>query len=542
MQKSVENLRREIGIFALTLTGLGSIIGSGWLFGAWKAAKVAGPASIFSWIIGCLIIICIAVSYAELGGMFPESGGMVRYPQYSHGSFVGFIAGWANWIAIVSVIPIEAEASVQYMSSWPWAWAQNMYDGTHLTTSGLVLAFFLVIGFFLLNYWTVGLFAKANTIVTVIKFVVPLLTVIGIYVVGFKTTNFTHVSGGFMPNGWSGVLTAIATSGIVFAFNGFQTPINLAGEVKNPGRNVPLAVILSLLTAGVLYFLLEFVFIGSVPSSMLSHGWAGLEMKSPFADLALALGIGWLAVAMFADAVISPSGTGTVYTATTARMIYGMEKNGYFPKIFGTVHPLYKVPRPAMWLNLAVSYLFMFLFRGWGELVEVISVATVVSYMAGPVTVMSLRKLVPDYHRPLKTKGLAVIAPIAFIVSSLILYWSRWPLTGQVLFVMLIGLPIYFYYEAKRGKETFLKNFKAGLWLVCYLLYMMLISCLGSKQFGGYNIIPYGWDMVVVAVSALVFYAWAIRSAYFTDQLKEAESLNQPVEYENESIKKVAQN
>jgi amino acid transporter len=522
----MEHLKRDIGLFSLTMTGIGSIIGSGWLFGAWKAAKVAGPAAIYSWIIGCLIIICIALTYAELGGMFPESGGMVRYPQYSHGSFVGFIAGWANWIAIVSVIPIEAEASVQYMSSWPWAWAQNMYDGSHLTASGLFLASILVIVYFLLNYWTVAVFAKSNTVVTVIKFVVPLLTVVGIYAAGFHMSNFTQAPGGFMPDGWAGVLTAIATSGIVFAFNGFQTPINLAGEAKNPGRNVPLAVVLSLLLAGVLYFFLQFVFIGSVPAHLLTNGWAGLQLKSPFADLAIILGVQWLAVALFADAVISPSGTGIVYTASTARMIYGMEKNGYFPKIFGTLHPDYKVPRPAMWLNLAVSFLFMYLFRGWGELVEVISVATVVSYMAGPVTAMSLRRLVPHYHRPLKTKGLTVIAPFAFIVASLILYWSRWPLTGEVLFVMLIGLPIYFYYESRRGQEELLRQVKAGLWLVCYLLYMMLISYLGSDRFGGHNVIPYGWDMIIIAISAFVFYLWAIRSAYVTEQLKKAEALN----------------
>lgn len=68
---------------------------------------------------GAAIITTIALTYAELGAMFPESGGMVRYSHYSHGALVGFIAGWANWIAIVSVIPVEAEASVQYMASWP---------------------------------------------------------------------------------------------------------------------------------------------------------------------------------------------------------------------------------------------------------------------------------------------------------------------------------------------------------------------------------------------------------------------------------------
>src|SRR4051794_35553076 len=113
-------MQRNMGYFALTMTGLGSIIGSGWLFGAWKAAEIAGPAAIFAWIIGMVVILTIALTYTELGAMLPEAGGMVKYTQYSHGSFVGFLAAWANWIAIVSVIPVEAIASVQYTSYWPW--------------------------------------------------------------------------------------------------------------------------------------------------------------------------------------------------------------------------------------------------------------------------------------------------------------------------------------------------------------------------------------------------------------------------------------
>jgi L-asparagine transporter-like permease len=80
------------------LTGLGSIIGSGWLFGAWKAAKIAGPAALCAWVIGAVVILAIALTYAEPGAMFPESGGMVRYARYSHGALVGFISAWANWI------------------------------------------------------------------------------------------------------------------------------------------------------------------------------------------------------------------------------------------------------------------------------------------------------------------------------------------------------------------------------------------------------------------------------------------------------------
>src|SRR5690348_2673651 len=95
-------------------------------------------------------------------------------------------------------------------------------------------------------------------------------------------------------------------------------------------------------------------------------GWHGINFSSPFADLAIILGMQWLATLLFIDAVISPSGTGMTYTATTARMLYGMERNGTLPAILGRVHPKWGVPRPAMWVNLAVSFMFLFFFRGWG--------------------------------------------------------------------------------------------------------------------------------------------------------------------------------
>jgi amino acid transporter len=502
---------KGIGTFALTMTGLGSIIGSGWLFGAWKAAKVAGPGALLAWVIGMVIIMFIGLTYAELGALFPKTGGMVRYAQYSHGPFVGFIAGWANWIAIASVIPIEAEASIQYMSSWPWPWAQRLFNGTSLTPSGLFLAAILVLIYFLLNYWTVQLFAKANTIITVFKFIIPGLTVVGLIWAGFHPSNFTHADG-FMPFGWAGVLTSIATSGIVFAFNGFQSPVNFAGEAKNPAKSIPIAVIGSILMAGVIYLLLQTAFIGAVTPGMLAHGWGGIQLNSPFADLAIALNLNWLSLILYADAFVSPSGTGMTYMATTSRMIYGMEKNGYFPKVFGKLHPIFGVPRAGLWLNLAVSYIFLFFFRGWGQLVEVISVATLISYVTGPVSVMTFRKSGSQLNRPFQIKGMKWIAPFAFICASLILYWARWPLTGQVILVMLIGLPVYFHYQAQKGWSEFGAYFKSGIWLCCYLVYMAAISYLGSDKFGGINLIPFGTDMVVITISSLIFYMWGLRS------------------------------
>jgi amino acid transporter len=412
-------IRREVGSIALLFTALGSIIGSGWLFGAWRAAQLAGPGAVYAWLLGAVIILFVALTFAELGAMFPESGGSVRYGLYSHGSLVGFVAGWASWISIVSVIPVEAEASVQYMSSWSWGWAQDLYHhaahgGGELTTPGLAIAAALVIVYFLLNFWSVKVFASTNSAITFFKLIVPAATAIALMSQGFHWENF-HIGshGGPYVVDFAAILTAVATSGIVFSYNGFQSPVNLAGEARNPGRSVPFAIFGSIALSTVIYLLLQVAFLGAVSPEHLQEGWAGLEFSSPFAQLALALNLNWLAILLYADAFASPSGTGSTYTATTARMIYAMERNGDLPKIFGRVHPRYGIPRPAMWLNLAVSFVFLFCFRGWGKLAAVISVATIVTYLVVPVSVMVLRRTAPDLHRPLRIPGLAVLAPMA---------------------------------------------------------------------------------------------------------------------------------
>ncbi|WAH36404.1 APC family permease [Alicyclobacillus dauci] len=522
----MKKLQRQIGVFSLTMTGVGSIIGSGWLFGAQKAATVAGPAAIVAWLIGMVMILFIGLVYAELGARFPESGGMVRYSQYSHGSVTGFISGWANWIAIVSVIPIEAEASVQYMSSWPFAWAHALYSKNtgHLAGQGLWIAAALVFVYFLLNYWTVKLFSRVNTFITVLKLVIPAITGIALLFAAFHGGNFTH-HGGFTPFGWSGVLTAVATSGIVFAFNGFTSPVNLAGEAKNPNRAVPIAVVGSILVAAVIYIILQVAYIGSLSPAMLAQGFAGLNFDSPFANLAVAFGLNWLAIILFADAFVSPSGTGITYTATTARMIFGISENGWLAKSLSNVHEKWYIPRNAMWLNLVVSYIFLLIFRGWGELSTVISIATLVSYVTGPVSAMAFRRIATNMGSMVRIKGLQVLAPIAFVMASLILYAGKWPSTGRVIFVMLVGLPIYLFFQGRNeGFSGFAKHIKSSLWLIIYLGFMILVSWLGSDKFGGMNVLPYGVDLLVVAVGSLVFFFWGVGSAWVTPYLTRAQS------------------
>ena len=518
-------IKRQVGAVALMFTGLGSIIGSGWLFGAWRAAQLAGPGAIYAWLIGAVVITFVAITYAELGALFPESGGAVRYGHYSHGSLVGFLAGWAAWIAIASVIPVEAEASVQYMSSWPWAWAQRLYvHAAHgqgeLSVPGLSICAVLVVLYFLVNFWSVKVFAGTNSAITFFKLIVPAATAVALVLSGFHAENFrVGIHGGEHVGDAASILTAVATSGIVFSYNGFQSPVNLAGEARHPGRSIPIAIFGSLAISTVVYLMLQVAFLGAVAPDHLHEGWAALEYSSPFAQLALALNLNWLALLLYADAFVSPSGTGITYTATTARMIYGMERSGSIPRVFGLVHNRFGIPRPAMWFNLLVAFAFLFFFRGWGKLAAVISVATIITYLVAPVSASALRRTAPHLHRPLRIPALEVLAPTAFVLATLMLYWARWPHTGQIMLLLIVPMPVYLYYQAKSGWAGFRRHVKGAYWLIAYLAAVVALSWAGSTQFEGRGYIGYGWDQLSVAVAALGFFYWGVRSGWPTPAL-----------------------
>src|ERR1700684_2700194 len=515
-------IRRDVGAIALMFTGLGSIIGSGWLFGAWRAAQLAGPGAVYAWISGAVVILFVAFTYAELGAMFPESGGAARYGHYSHGTLVGFVAGWAAWIAIVSVIPVEAEASVQYMSSWPWDWAHSLYvhaaNGQgELSHAGLWIAAALVVIYFLVNFWSVKVFANTNSAITFFKLIVPAATAVALMCSSFHAENFhIGVHGGPHVGNLAAILTAVATSGIVFSYNGFQNPVNLAGEARNPGRSVPFAIFGSIALSTVVYLMLQVAFLGSVSPDHLGEGWAALEYSSPFAQLALALNLNWLALLLYADAFVSPSGTGSTYTAATARMLYAMERNGTVPAVLGRVHPKYGIPRPAMWFNLLVSFIFLLFFRGWGKLAAVISVATIITYLVVPISVIVLRRTAPNLHRPLRVPGLPVLAPMAFVLATLMLFWARWPHTGEIMLLLILPLPVYLYYQAKGDWRDFGRQLRASWWLLAYLIAITVLSWAGSKEFEGHDYIGYGWDQLCVALTSLAFYFWGVRSGWRT--------------------------
>jgi len=512
--------KRAIGVVQLTFIGITSMVGSGWLFGAFHSAKIAGPAAIFAWFIGAFAVLLIALTLAELGPLFPQSGGIARYLEYTHGSLAGFLGGWINWLGIAASVPTEAAASVQYLSSIRGF--QGLFDLTAggMSYMGLAVASGLMFIYFFLNYWTLYLFLRSMTYITLFKLIVPLLSVGTIMWAGFQPANFGHDYQTFAPYGISAIFIAVSAGGVIFAFNGFQSIVNFAGEAKNPNRVIPIALISSILIALLIYSILQTSFIGSLTAKDLVHGWNGLNFSSPFVQLAIGFNLNLIALLLYIDAVISPSGTGIAYTGASARMLFGMQRSGYMPKMFGQLHPKYAIPRNSMWVTLILGLILLWIFRGWGNLANVISITNTLSYVSGPIAMMGLRRIAPEWHRPCRIDGMQIIAPLSFVIVSLIVYWSRWPLTGEVLFVVFGGLCVYLYYQQKNDWENIRSHLKNGLWFVVYLFAMALLSWLGGKTFGGINAMQTPYDQILVAIVALVFYYWGIKSAWSTPLLQ----------------------
>ncbi|WP_028389876.1 APC family permease [Bacillus cihuensis] len=493
-------LKKRMGFWSLTALSLGGIIGSSWLFGPWAAAKLAGPAAIMSWVLGAIAITLIALIYAELGRVKPETGGLGRYPLYSNGKMLATVTSYSIWFGYCATAPVESAGVIQYANQfWP-----GLYDMTkeQLTTSGILASTFLMVFFVVFNYFGVKLFAITNTVITTIKFLVPVLTIIAFFMTGFHAENFT--SQGFAPNGYGAGLSAILTSGIFFAYTGFGNVVMMSGEVVNPRRNIPLALITSLVAAAILYTLLQIVFIGAVPPEMLANGWSGIKFDSPFANLALMANMVWLSWIITADAMVSPTGSALTYTAGTSRHVFGMAKSGFIPSFFGTINKRFGVPTRALALNFVIGLLFLFPLKSWTAIVAIVGAIGIFKYASACVTVMVFRKvgLTQDKGLP----GMHIIAPAAFVFATLLIYWTNWSRVQLAITGLILGIGAYLVVHFINKHKSI--EILGGIYLVIYILLLVLLSYLGN--FGGNSIIPEPFMSIVAAILGFIFYNFAV--------------------------------
>jgi amino acid transporter len=492
--------RRDVGLMALMFVSLGSIIGSGWLLGALTAATSAGGASIVSWLLAGVIIVLLALVHSELGAAYPLAGGTGRWPRLAFGSLGGFTAGWVAWLQAVTIAPIEVEAALSYLDH---KWHGLINDVGALTPMGLGAAAALMLLFTIINILGVRWLAESNRIAVLWKVAVPILTIVVLIVVSFRASNFT-AGGGFAPYGAHGVLAALPL-GVVFALQGFEQAAQLAGEARDPQRNVPRAVIGAVIVGTVLYLALEVAFIGALNPGNLAQGWANPVGKGdfgPYATLATGLGLGWLAVILYIDAFVSPAGTGLIYVGTSARLSYALGHAGYIPKGVSQISSR-GVPYTSIILAFVMGLICFLPFPSWHSLVSLVTSATVIMYAFAPITLLALRKADADRGRPYRVPAAPVVAPLAFIAANEIIYWTSWSTVEKLMLAIAAGYVIFgISYALGRPFERPPLDSRSLVWILPWFTGLAVISYFG--QYGGTKLIPEWVDLGVVAAFSLV--------------------------------------
>ena len=517
-------LRREIGFIGLLWASGGSIIGSGWLFGAQGALATAGPAAIISWVIGAVAILMLALVHAELGAMFPVAGGSGRFPHYAFGGAVGASFGWFAWLQAATVAPIEVMAVIQYGQHYSFAssWMKVSGGQNVLTTAGIVAAIVLMAVFTAINFLSVRKLAHTNSTATWWKVAIPVLTIIVLAIVSFHPGNFSAADG-FAPSGAGGVLAAVSTSGIIFALLGFEQADQLAGESANPKRDIPRAVIGGIAIGATIYILLQIVFLAALPSSQIGATWGAspfTTFSGPFAQLSTVVGLGWLATILYVDALISPGGTGLIYTTAASRVSYGLSRNGYVPTIYERTNR-----QGIPWFGLVTAFVVgcvCFLpFPSWRSLVGLITSASVLMYAGAPLALGVFRSRLPEAERPYRAPAARVLAPVSFAVANLLILWSGWTTDWKLGVAILIGYVILAANQALKLNPTKPQfEVRSAVWLPVYLIGMGLIVYLSDFGPTAHPWFPLWWDMVAVAVFSLGIYFSALRLALPTDKIE----------------------
>jgi amino acid transporter len=491
---------KPLGLWSLVGTAFGAVIGSGWLLGGTHSFIVAGPASIFSWIIGGIALLVIALVMVEVGSLLPKSGGIVWWPFHSSGRLVGTVVAAGVWIFYAANPPSEAIAMVQFANDRLAPGLTNAGGDLTITGDGWAFAFMIV--FVLLNMLGVAWFARVNTAVTIAKFAVPVLTVV-LLVIHFGLRHaISPPTPGFAPHGWAAVFGAVISGGVVYAYAGFQAPLDHAGEARRPG-DVRRAVILSIVLIIVIYTALQIVFVEALGRHLLNSG-AATNANSPYLHLAVAANLTWLSWTIGADALASPAGSALVFTSAMAQEVAQFGLNRIVPHWLADRSRLRGVLGKAMAVNLAIG-LSLLLFRNWERITAASAVCSLFVYAMAAIPYSAFR----HQARVAAAMRWKLLAPCSFVLVTVILYEGGWSDLWEGMGLM-IGLAAALYGfrwhvpDARRRSDL-----RAGLWLLSYFAALLLLSGLGQ----GLDVIPAPLDVAAAIALGAGAYAWGVRDA-----------------------------
>lgn len=436
-------LRRVLSRFEIVLFGIGAVIGTGiFVITGVAAARFSGPALILSFLLAGVVCLFAALCYAEFAAMVPVAGSAYTYSYASLGELWAWIIGW-------DLILEYAVAVAAVAIGW------SAYLKTLLDNAGLVLPAALVnppgveggminLPAILIIALITGLLisgvkesARFNTVIVLIKVAVVLLF---LYLGAghINPANYTP----FFPFGWQGVITGAAI--VFFAFIGFDAVSTSAEEVKDPGKDLPFGIIVSLLICTALYIAVAAVLCGIVPYYTLNNA-------APVAYSLYQIGITWGAVLVSIGALFGITSVLLVLLFGQTRIFFAMARDGLLPKSMRVVHPSLHTPVRAT-LAVAVPVAIVSSLLPLQVIAELVNIGTLAAFILVCAGIIVLRRTQPDAPRPFKAP-LVPLLPIICIgfCFSLIL---ALPVITHIRFVvwLAIGIVVYALYSAKHSR------------------------------------------------------------------------------------------
>lgn len=501
--------KKTIGLVSATALGISSIIGSGWLFAPYQASVIAGPASLISWVIAAIIISILGLAFSEIASLYPRRGLSAIIPTLSHNKHFAFPFAIANWLGIVAVIALEADATTEYLINLAPTLKPLLYQHGELTLTGDLFAIFLVLGFSTMNWWGASTLVKANNLFAALKVIIPVFIGIAILLSAFHPANFTSVHNSFVPYGPSSVLSAILTTGIIVAFNGFQTVISFSSEIKKPCRTIPLSVCIAIFFCLAIYLVLEVAFIGAIPEKLLATGWRSLGFNAPVLQLLSLIGLGFLSMFAYFGATVAPIGSGITFAGTSSRMFTAMSRNEQMPAYFKLMHPQYAISRRSLVLNTVIAVLFLLVFRSWNRLAEVLSLFHVISYLPVPIALCVLRGKISKRKYLFRLPFGRIVAYALFIFFTYLFTLAEMSVVNELMTIFAFCLAIFILVTSRSISDF--KNVLGQIWaLLIYFAALYGLTYVSPLHATYFNDIEF---VGVVAVIGTLLFICLLKSA-----------------------------
>jgi amino acid transporter/nucleotide-binding universal stress UspA family protein len=446
------HLSREMKLLDVTMIGVGAMIGAGIFVLTGIAAGVAGPALIITFLLNGVVALLTAMSYAELGSCYHDAGGGYLWVKEGLPKWNGFLSGWMSWFAHAVACSLYALGFGAYFELVLKEFGLLLPAWGFLSPQK-VLAIGIAIVFAYVNFRGASETGKIGNLVTMTK-----IAILGVFVVfglefmlrhGDWSAGFTP----FMPNGWSGIFKAMGLTFI--AFQGFEVISQCSEEVKNPKKNIPKAVFLSLLIVIPIYLLVAVTALGSVrPEGMTPWDYLALRKETALVDVARLFFAGGGVMLLVGGLISTMSAlNATVYSSSRVAFAMGRDRN--FPAFFSKVHSKKFTPHFAI-LSSFVIVALMAVSLPIEDVASAADIMFLLLFLQVNITLIRLRKKRPDLDRGFFTPFFPylTIAGIVFLLFLAVYMFTYSPLGWFVTAAWIgLGLIMYKAYASKREIE-----------------------------------------------------------------------------------------